>query len=236
MYIAVSLLLLPLVSFCWAQQSGDPDLVAYRSSQPDSILDENLQLVLGSRDAEQLPQNSLYGHKYVAGGAGEGKQFLKPQGNVPNKEEVKTDAVLPAYCEPPNPCPRGMTAEDGCLEEFDNTADFSRQYQESQQCMCDEEHMYSCPETQHRLMQTDDQASSGSIQMDGEAEQGSFADALERFFDKQNIPEHHKQIRAKKGLLRRKRHAGMDKRTGGRRYNPYWMNGEQRVHIVAKKG
>ena len=25
-------------------------------------------------------------------------------------------AVLPAYCDPPNPCPIGYTAADGCIE------------------------------------------------------------------------------------------------------------------------
>ena len=38
-------------------------------------------------------------------------------------------AVLPAYCDPPNPCPIGYTAKDGCisLEEFENTSEFSRE-------------------------------------------------------------------------------------------------------------
>ncbi len=36
-------------------------------------------------------------------------------------------------------------AEDGCLEEFENTAAFSREYQSSQECMCDTEHMFDCP-------------------------------------------------------------------------------------------
>ena len=56
--------------------------------------------------------------------------------------------VLPAYCDPPNPCPKGYTAEDGCIEveEFDNEAEFSRNYQAAQSCMCDSEHMFSCPE------------------------------------------------------------------------------------------
>ncbi len=58
--------------------------------------------------------------------------------------EVKTDAVLPAYCNPPNPCPVGFTAEDGCIETFENTAAFSRAYQASQDCMCDTEHMFDC--------------------------------------------------------------------------------------------
>jgi len=58
---------------------------------------------------------------------------------------VKTDAILPAYCNPPNPCPVGHTAEDNCLEEFENTAAFSREYQAAQKCMCDTEHMFDCP-------------------------------------------------------------------------------------------
>jgi len=39
--------------------------------------------------------------------------------------------VLPAYCDPPNPCPLGYTKEDGCIEDFENTSDFSRNYQVS---------------------------------------------------------------------------------------------------------
>lgn len=83
----------------------------------------------------------------------------------------KSDNVLPAYCNPPNPCPIGYTSkqadldretfwnndpigdlltwyhsgDDGCLEEFENTAAFSRQYQIAQDCMCDTEHMFDCP-------------------------------------------------------------------------------------------
>ena len=37
--------------------------------------------------------------------------------------------------------PIGPIAEDGCLEEFENTAAFSREYQAAQDCMCDTEHM-----------------------------------------------------------------------------------------------
>merc|ERR1712154_677315 len=49
---------------------------------------------------------------------------------------------------PPNPCPQGYTAEDGCIEVggFENRAEFSRKYQASQNCMCDSEHMFSCPD------------------------------------------------------------------------------------------
>lgn len=58
---------------------------------------------------------------------------------------VKTDATLPAFCDPANPCPLGYTADDGCMENFVNSAAFSREYQASQQCMCDSEHMFDCP-------------------------------------------------------------------------------------------
>ncbi|XP_065172819.1 neuroendocrine protein 7B2-like [Atheta coriaria] len=81
----------------------------------------------------------------MSGGAGEGEQRLQPEGLLKNRQEVKTDAALPAYCNPPNPCPIGYTAENGCLEEFKNTAAFSRRYQAEQDCMCDTEHMFDCP-------------------------------------------------------------------------------------------
>ncbi|KOB76269.1 Neuroendocrine protein 7b2 [Operophtera brumata] len=94
---------------------------------------------------EQLDYDSLWGHQYVTGGAGEGQQRLQPTGEVPNRQLVKTDAVLPAYCNPPNPCPVGYTEDQGCIIEFENTAAFSREYQLSQRCMCDGEHMFNCP-------------------------------------------------------------------------------------------
>lgn len=46
-----------------------------------------------------------------AGGAGEGAQTLNPENPARNTNEVKTDATLPAYCNPPNPCPVGYTGE-----------------------------------------------------------------------------------------------------------------------------
>ncbi|CAH0386135.1 unnamed protein product [Bemisia tabaci] len=96
------------------------------------------------RDHEYLQHSSLWGHHYLSGGAGEGEQRLKPDGAAKNLNQVKTDASLPAYCNPPNPCPIGYTSEDGCLEEFENTAQFSRDFQAAQDCMCDVEHMMDC--------------------------------------------------------------------------------------------
>ena len=64
------------------------------------------------------------------------------------KAGVKSSSMLPAYCDPPNPCPIGYTAQDGCIEmvQFENKAEFSRKYQAAQDCMCDTEHMFSCPD------------------------------------------------------------------------------------------
>ena len=97
------------------------------------------------RDQEYIEHSSLFGHQYVTGGAGEGIQRLKPDGSIPNIQVIKTDSVLPAYCNPPNPCPPGYTEEDACIEEFTNTATFSRDFQAQQQCICDTEHMFDCP-------------------------------------------------------------------------------------------
>lgn len=120
------------------------------------------------RDQEYLQHSSLWGHQFVAGGAGEGKQRLKPDGSVRNQQQVKTDATLPAYCNPPNPCPVGYSGEDGCLEEFENTAAFSRDYQASQDCMCDSEHMFDCPP---REFQPDGNDMSNDIDLDRIMEQ-----------------------------------------------------------------
>lgn len=51
-----------------------------------------------------------FSYKYVSGGAGEGVQLLRPEG-MKNKQEVKSDSTLPAYCNPPNPCPLGYTGK-----------------------------------------------------------------------------------------------------------------------------
>lgn len=89
------------------------------------------------RDQEYLQHSTLWGHHYVSGGSG------KSGGNFFNAQ-VKSDATLPAYCNPPNPCPVGYTEEQGCLATFENTAAFSRDFQAAQECMCDGEHMFDC--------------------------------------------------------------------------------------------
>lgn len=88
---------------------------------------------------------ALVGHQYVQGGAGEGRQLLGPDGTFENVQVIKTDDAVPSYCEPPNPCPVGYTADNGCLEKFVNSASFSREYQAKQKCSCDNEHsLFNC--------------------------------------------------------------------------------------------
>lgn len=106
----------------------------------DSLLNgDNTNSHPSIRDQEYLQHSSLWGHQYVTGGTGEtGQHHFKLQ--------AKTDATLPAYCNPPNPCPVGYDENQGCQMDFENTAAFSRDYQAAQECMCDGEHMFDCPE------------------------------------------------------------------------------------------
>lgn len=64
---------------------------------------------------------------------------------------IHANPMLPAYCDPPNPCPIGYTSSDGCIDDFENTSEFSRRFQATQKCICDTEHMFDCPdENPHR--------------------------------------------------------------------------------------
>jgi len=70
----------------------------------------------------------------------------KTEPAVSQGNQAHANSMLPAYCDPPNPCPLGYTAADGCIEDFENTSEFSRRYQATQKCICDTEHMFDCPE------------------------------------------------------------------------------------------
>ena len=39
----------------------------------------------------------------------------------------------------------GYTSADGCIEDFENSSDYSRNFQADQKCICDTEHMFNCP-------------------------------------------------------------------------------------------
>ncbi|GFT67242.1 hypothetical protein NPIL_254292 [Nephila pilipes] len=130
-----------------ASNSGSPQLSELKD-YPERSFEARRDAILGResiRDQEYLEHSNLYGKQSMQGGAGEGFQRLKPDGSIKNVHIVKTDALLPSYCTPVNPCPLGYVADDGCLEEFENTAAFSREYQQHQDCICDSEHMFDCP-------------------------------------------------------------------------------------------
>jgi len=155
------------------------------------------------RDQEYMQHSSLWGHQFVSGGTGEGPQRIKPQ--------VKTDASLPAYCNPPNPCPVGYNEEMGCTVDFENTAAFSREYQAAQECMCDGEHMFDCANT------------------DGQGERDTeFKSYLARQF--QQKPLEHKNLVAKKIFPKK----NSPKSSATVAFNPF-LAGEK-LPIAAKKG
>ena len=93
--------------------------------------DDDLLIKNDPRDQESEIYSSLLGgYQFVSGGAGEGQQHLKPDGGVQNKGEVKSDIFLPAYCNPPNPCPVGYKGEDCDRRPFSEfTAEYSKEFQ-----------------------------------------------------------------------------------------------------------
>lgn len=68
------------------------------------------------------------------------------------------------------------------MEEFENTAAFSRDYQASQDCMCDSEHMFDCPPR-------DFQAEGNDMNNDID---------LDRIMEELSVDDQHKNLVAKK--------------------------------------
>ncbi|XP_076442134.1 neuroendocrine protein 7B2-like isoform X2 [Babylonia areolata] len=95
-----------------------------------------------ARDEEHLEHSALQGLHQVSGGTLEGQ---------PPQKQIKTDKPLPAYCNPPNPCPLGKTAADNCVENFENSMENNKRLLEAQDCPCDTEHMFSCPAGQQTV-------------------------------------------------------------------------------------
>lgn len=184
---------------------------------------------------EYLEHSSLYGHQYVQGGAGEGTQRLKPDGSMSNIQVIKSDSVLPAYCNPPNPCPLGYTAEDGCLDEFANSARFSKDYQSSQECMCDTEHMFSCPgstdenelETLARSIQNEGLMDStiDKIMENMQTDAAQHKVVAKKFF----IKRANAAVKVVKRSVSEKKHADKSRS----RSNPFLMG--EKLPVVAKK-
>ncbi|XP_044749808.1 uncharacterized protein LOC123310405 [Coccinella septempunctata] len=97
------------------------------------------------RDQEYLKHSSLWSSKYALEDTA-GDDDIQKQHSAQFATTTKPKNTLPAYCNPPNPCPVGFGGEEGCMEDFENTAAFSRRFQEVQDCMCDAEHMFDCPD------------------------------------------------------------------------------------------
>jgi len=119
---------------------------------------------------------------------------LASQQKAAHSSASAVSAVLPAYCDPPNPCPLGYTNADGCIEGFENTSEFSRRYQSTQNCICDTEHMFNCPS---QSSNSDDSQSSPSFKEAIRAanEEGFLSDLDNPYLTGEKL-----HVAAKKGL------------------------------------
>lgn len=115
-------------------ENSDGDFENFASDNGDS------HPIPSIRDQEKLQHSSLWSYNAKNDGILKSAQ-TKPQYKI----RVKNEASLPAYCNPPNPCPVGYTEDQQCTTDFENTSAFSRDYQAAQECMCDDEHMFNCP-------------------------------------------------------------------------------------------
>ncbi|XP_042543519.1 neuroendocrine protein 7B2 [Dipodomys spectabilis] len=138
---------------------GDVPALAHSPRTPDRVSEADVQRLLHGV-MEQLgiarprveyaahQAMNLVGPQSIEGGAHEGLQHLGPLGNIPNIVAELTGDHVPedfsedqGYPDPPNPCPAGKTAADGCLENTPDTAEFSREFQLHQH-LFDPEHDY----------------------------------------------------------------------------------------------
>ncbi|KAI2573362.1 SCG5 isoform 4 [Pan troglodytes] len=139
--------------------SGWTPAFAYSPRTPDRVSEADIQRLLHgvmeqlgiARPRVEYPAHqamNLVGPQSIEGGAHEGLQHLGPFGNIPNIVAELTGDNIPkdfsedqGYPDPPNPCPVGKTADDGCLENTPDTAEFSREFQLHQH-LFDPEHDY----------------------------------------------------------------------------------------------
>jgi len=120
---------------------------------------------------------------------------LASQQKAAHSPASAVSAVLPAYCDPPNPCPLGYTSADGCIEGFENTSEFSRRYQSTQNCICDTEHMFNCPSQATNGDAEDRQSSSPIEAVRAANEEGFLADMENPYLTGEKL-----HVAAKKGL------------------------------------
>merc|ERR1712004_568240 len=132
----LALLALPLLAMSARGQVED------RSLQEDLIED---------LEQHQYPDYQQYNDQVYDGEPAPARALHQDDLRAATRQgrQIKS-SMLPAYCDPPNPCPLGYTAQDGCIEDFENNSEFSQKYQASQNCMCDTEHMFACPQAKQQ--------------------------------------------------------------------------------------
>ena len=106
---------------------------------------------------EQMSTNYLWGEHKITGGADEGEQWLDSNPFPVHKLPKPKPNKLPAYCDPPNPCPIGMNPQEAaspCDLDIPDTKEFNQQWildkMMSGECSCDREHMRNCDEIDHK--------------------------------------------------------------------------------------
>ncbi|XP_072114262.1 neuroendocrine protein 7B2-like [Mobula birostris] len=141
----------------------------HSSQDADKVTDADIQRLLHgvmeqlgiARPRVEYPAHqatNLVGPQSIEGGAHEGLQHLGPYSNIPNIVAELTGDNIPknfnqdqGYPDPPNPCPLGRKASDGCLEHIPDTAKFSSEYQ-SNQNLFNSEHKYPAGEKWNKNM------------------------------------------------------------------------------------
>lgn len=133
------------------------------------------------RDGEEQFENNLSGPHVLLGGndrlfldrllqeQGDGDDSASNQLATENestqliKNAGKSDQDLPAYCNPPNPCPIGVDMRHltaPCDIGIQNTKEFNRdwiwQKMMDGECDCDTKHMTKCPSTRQKQAQQQD--------------------------------------------------------------------------------
>merc|ERR1719412_3438056 len=149
--VAVAKCLFVVTLICHGVRAGIEDVLAGLSTPELNSLLEDLDGYNGK--SEGMDYNNFQGGNYddyagdypepEEGDASAVKRSAQPDQS--SGKSAAAAAMLPAYCDPPNPCPPGYTSAEGCIDDFENTSDFSRNFQADQKCICDTEHMFNCP-------------------------------------------------------------------------------------------
>nr|CAX74242.1 Neuroendocrine 7B2 precursor [Schistosoma japonicum] len=161
----------PEMTYSNLDRKSNYELYPNTNNNNDKVLN---QPSLTERRNEIAYQNPLWGEHKVTGGSSETGQWidyallgagaqdlLDNESSVDNfnlSNEIESFHIeskvdnLPAYCDPPNPCPLNYKSHDlpsPCDHGIEDTIEFNRNWiirkMENGECSCDNEHMDSCP-------------------------------------------------------------------------------------------